>query len=81
MIREQDLGLLAKARLASHMTQEEMSCELGVSIPVVVKLEKHPNMINVERLSKWYHACSAEGKAIVEKLIDEQIFFDPKQQA
>lgn len=69
---------LAMARISSKMTQEEMAVKLGVSIPVVARLEKDPSSISVDRLAKWYHACGAEGKAIVEKLIDEHIFLGVK---
>lgn len=65
---------LAMARISSKMTQEDMAVKLGVSVPVIIRLEKDPCSISIDRLAKWYHACSAEGKAIVEKLIDDHIF-------
>lgn len=67
-------GPLAEARMSSHMLQSEMAEVIGCSTPVIVRLEKDPDKITVERLRKWYHAVPADGKAILEKYVTDAIF-------
>ena len=72
--RRKDLGPLAKARMAGQMLQEDMAEQVGCTTPVICRLEKNPDQITVERLRKWYHAVPPDGKAIIEKFVDEAIF-------
>ena len=69
-----EYGPLAEARMSSHRLQEEMAEIIGCSTPVIVRLEKHPEKITVERLQKWYHAVPPDGKAIIEKYISDVLF-------
>lgn len=69
-----DYGPLAKARMSGQMLQEDMAEQVKCTVPVIVRLEKHPEQITVERLRRWYHAVPADGKAIIEKFIDDAIF-------
>lgn len=73
-VRRKEYGPLAKARMSSHLLQEEMADVVGVSTPTIARLEKHPEKITVERLRKWYHAVPADGKAIIEKYVTDAIF-------
>ncbi len=69
-----ELGPLAKARMSSQMRQEDMAEILNCTLPTVVRLERHPEKISVERLREWYHAVPDDGKAIIEKFVDEAVF-------
>ena len=60
--------------MSSHMLQSEMADVIGCTTPVIVRLEKHPDQITVERLRKWYHAVPADGKAIIETYVTDAIF-------
>lgn len=73
-VERKNYGPLAEARMASHKLQEEMAQVIGCSTPVIVRLEKHPEKITVERLRKWYHAVPPDGKAILEKYVADAIF-------
>lgn len=43
---------------------------MGVSVPTIVKMEKNPDDITINELGKWYHAMWPDGKAIIERWVD-----------
>lgn len=64
-------GPLGAARKSSLMTQGEFAEKLGCSTPVVVELEKHPESITLDQLGKWYQLVRVDGKAIIERYIND----------
>lgn len=65
------LGPIAAARKSSLLSQEDMAARIGVSVPTMVEYEKHPENINLGTLGRIYHNVGVDGKAIIERHLDE----------
>lgn len=72
-------SLLADARDTTLMTQPEFAELVGVSVPTLVRLERHPEKLTLERARVIYELLPDDGKAIMDQLIDCEIFL-PKMQ-
>ena len=44
---------------------------MNIRLSTIVKMEKSPDRLTVGELGKWYHAMWPDGKAIIEKWIDD----------
>lgn len=62
---------LADARKSRLWSQSKMAEVMGVSVPTIVKMEKNPADITMDELGKWYHAMWPDGKAIIEKWVND----------
>lgn len=71
VVEAQTESPLADARKSRLWTQAQMAEAIGVSVSTIVKMEKSPDRLTVGELGKWYHAMWPDGKAIIEKWIDD----------
>ena len=62
---------LADARNETLLNQSEFGEVLGITPQTVVRMEKHPEKITLERLGKWYQAVPAKGKAMIEQYLSD----------
>lgn len=71
-------SLLADARDTTLMTQPEFAELVGVSVPTLVRLERHPEKLTLERARAIYDLLPNDGKAIMDQLVDSEIFLPKK---
>lgn len=64
-------GPLAAARKSSLLNQEEMAGHIGLSVPRLVELEKHPEKISLETLRIILDTVGADGKTIIRQYVDD----------
>lgn len=69
---EQSESFLTRARNAVHATQEEWAAYMGCSVPTVVRLERNPGVLSLERLARWNAGTNDEGKAHIRRYLAEQ---------
>lgn len=64
-------GVLAAARKASLISQEEMASKLACSSTTMVEYEKNPKKLTLERLGKFYECLGTDGRAMVKEFVLE----------
>lgn len=67
-------GALAAARKSSLMTQPEMAEKIGCTVPTLIEWEKDPSKVRIGDFQGIYNSVGADGKAILEKYIDDLFF-------
>lgn len=71
--RAKDMGLLAKGRKASLMSQDDMAKKLGTTVQTISAWENNPKVMQLKDLASYYGALKAAGKPFVEQFIEEAI--------